>query len=88
MNDSDEMCGVMQYLSACAAHGCAVVILHHPAKTENSTGRGSSTVPGALTGPRKSRSRGSIEAAESRASYSRAKGVGNLERATAADLRQ
>jgi hypothetical protein len=46
-NDSTEMSGVMQYLRACAAHGCAVVILHHPAKAEGSTGRGSSAIRGA-----------------------------------------
>ena len=46
-NDSTAMAAVMQYLRACAAHGCAVVILHHPAKTEGSTGRGSSAIRGA-----------------------------------------
>ena len=46
-NDSTAMAGVMQYLRACAAHGCAVVILHHPAKAEGSTGRGSSAIRGA-----------------------------------------
>ena len=46
-NDSTAMSGVMQYLRACAAHGCAVVILHHPAKAEGSTGRGSSAIRGA-----------------------------------------
>jgi hypothetical protein len=46
-NDSTAMAGVMQYLRACAAYGCAVVILHHPAKTEGSTGRGSSAIRGA-----------------------------------------
>jgi hypothetical protein len=46
-NDSTEMAGVMQYLRGCAAYGCAVVILHHPAKTEGSTGRGSSAIRGA-----------------------------------------
>ena len=46
-NDSTEMSGVMQYLRACAAYGAAVVILHHPAKTEGSTGRGSSAIRGA-----------------------------------------
>jgi AAA domain/DnaB-like helicase N terminal domain len=43
-NDSTEMAGVMQYLRALAAAGCAVVILHHPSKTEGSTGRGSSVI--------------------------------------------
>jgi archaellum biogenesis ATPase FlaH len=46
-NDSTEMAGVMQYLRACAAHGAAVVILHHPSKAEGSTGRGSSVIRGA-----------------------------------------
>jgi archaellum biogenesis ATPase FlaH len=46
-NSSTEMAGVMQYLRACAAYGAAVVILHHPAKTEGSTGRGSSAIRGA-----------------------------------------
>jgi hypothetical protein len=46
-NDATEMAGLMQYLRACAAYGAAVVILHHPAKTEGSTGRGSSVIRGA-----------------------------------------
>src|SRR6478735_491378 len=46
-NDSDEMSRVMKYLRACAEYGAAVVILHHPAKTEGSTGRGSSAIRGA-----------------------------------------
>ena len=46
-NDSTAMSAVMQYLRACAAYGCAVVILHHPAKAEGSTGRGSSAIRGA-----------------------------------------
>jgi hypothetical protein len=46
-NDSTAMSGVMKYLRACAAHGSAVVLLHHPAKTEGSTGRGSSVIRGA-----------------------------------------
>jgi hypothetical protein len=46
-NDSGEMGAVMQYLRACASYGCAVIILHHPAKTEGSTGRGSSAIRGA-----------------------------------------
>jgi len=46
-NDSTAMAGIMQYLRACAAYGSAVVILHHPAKTEGSTGRGSSAIRGA-----------------------------------------
>jgi archaellum biogenesis ATPase FlaH len=46
-NSSDEMSGVMQFLRACAAYGAAVVLLHHPAKQEGSTGRGSSAIRGA-----------------------------------------
>ena len=46
-NDSTAMSGVMQYLRACAAYGCAVILLHHPAKSEGSTGRGSSAIRGA-----------------------------------------
>jgi hypothetical protein len=47
-NDSTEMMGVMQMLRYCAAAGGAVVILHHPAKTEGSTGRGSTAIKGAV----------------------------------------
>jgi hypothetical protein len=43
-NDSTEMGGVMQFLRYCAASGGAVVVLHHLAKTEGSTGRGSSAI--------------------------------------------
>ena len=46
-NDSDEMSAVMQYLRACARYGGAVVVMHHPAKTEGSTGRGSTAIRGA-----------------------------------------
>jgi hypothetical protein len=46
-NDSTAMAGVMQYLWDCAAWGGAVVLLHHPAKSEGSTGRGSSAIRGA-----------------------------------------
>jgi hypothetical protein len=46
-NDSTAMMGVMQVLRYCAAAGGAVVILHHPAKTEGSTGRGSTVIKGA-----------------------------------------
>jgi len=46
-NDSTAMSGVMQYLRACAAHGAAVILLHHPSKAEGSTGRGSSVIRGA-----------------------------------------
>ena len=47
-NDSTAMMGVMQILRYCAAAGGAVVILHHPAKTEGSTGRGSTAIKGAV----------------------------------------
>ncbi len=47
-NDSTEMMAIMQHLRYCAAAGGAVVILHHPAKTEGSTGRGSSAIKGAV----------------------------------------
>jgi len=47
-NDSTEMMGVMQHLRYCAAAGGAVVILHHPAKTGGSTGRGSTAIKGAV----------------------------------------
>ncbi len=47
-NDSTEMMAVMQHLRYCAAAGGAVVILHHPAKTEGSTGRGSTAIKGAV----------------------------------------
>jgi hypothetical protein len=43
-NDSTEMSGIMQLLRYCAAAGGAVVILHHLAKTEGSTGRGSTAI--------------------------------------------
>lgn len=46
-NDSTAMSGVMKYLRACASYGAAVVLLHHPAKAEGSTGRGSSAIRGA-----------------------------------------
>jgi hypothetical protein len=46
-NDSDEMSAVMQYLRACARYGGAVVVMHHPSKTEGSTGRGSTAIRGA-----------------------------------------
>lgn len=47
-NESTPMAGIMQQLRYCAAAGGAVVILHHPAKTEGSTGRGSSAIKGAV----------------------------------------
>lgn len=46
-NDSTEMAQVMKYLRRLAACGSAVVLLHHPAKSEGSTGRGSSAIRGA-----------------------------------------
>jgi archaellum biogenesis ATPase FlaH len=46
-NDSTEMAQVMKYLRRLAACGSSVVLLHHPAKSEGSTGRGSSAIRGA-----------------------------------------
>ena len=46
-NDASEMANVMQYLRACTAYGCGVLLLHHPSKVEGSTGRGSSAIRGA-----------------------------------------
>jgi len=46
-NESTAMAVVMKYLRTCASSGAAVVILHHPAKQEGSTGRGSSAIRGA-----------------------------------------
>lgn len=43
-NDSTAMSAVMRYLRSCAAYGCAVIILHHPAKVDGSTGRGSTVI--------------------------------------------
>lgn len=43
-DSSTEMAPVMKYLRAIAVCGGAVVILHHPAKSENSKGRGSSAI--------------------------------------------
>jgi hypothetical protein len=47
-NDSTAMMGIMQHLRYCAAAGGSVIVLHHPAKTEGSTGRGSSAIKGAV----------------------------------------
>ena len=47
-NDSTEMMRIMQQLRYCASVGAAVVIIHHPAKAEGSTGRGSSAIRGAV----------------------------------------
>ncbi len=46
-NVSDEMGPVMQYLRACVRWGGAAIVLHHPSKSEGSTGRGSSAIRGA-----------------------------------------
>jgi hypothetical protein len=46
-NSSTEMAGVMQCLRHYSAAGGAVILIHHPAKTEGSTGRGSSAIKGA-----------------------------------------
>jgi hypothetical protein len=43
-DSSTAMAPVMKYLRACAVSGGAVVVLHHPAKAENSKGRGSSAI--------------------------------------------
>ena len=43
-NDSTAMMAVMQTLRSYAAFGCAVVLLHHLARTEGSTGRGSTAI--------------------------------------------
>jgi hypothetical protein len=42
------MMEIMRQLRYCAVAGCAVIILHHPAKTEGSTGRGSTAIKGAV----------------------------------------
>lgn len=47
-NDSTAMTPIMQQLRYCAAAGASIIILHHPAKSENSTGRGSSAIAGAV----------------------------------------
>ena len=43
-NDATEMGAIMETLRAYTAVGATVVILHHPAKTEGSTGRGSTVI--------------------------------------------
>lgn len=43
-NDSTAMSTVMRELRSYVSAGCAVVILHHLAKTEGSTGRGSTAI--------------------------------------------
>jgi hypothetical protein len=47
-NDSTEMMAVMRDLRACVAAGATLIIFHHPAKVEGSTGRGSSAIRGAV----------------------------------------
>ncbi len=47
-NDSTAMMRIMQCLRDDATAGAAVLILHHPAKTEGSTGRGSTAIRGAV----------------------------------------
>lgn len=47
-NDSTEMMAVMKDLRACVVAGATVIILHHPAKAEGSTGRGSTAIRGAV----------------------------------------
>jgi hypothetical protein len=46
-NDSTEMMQVMKDLRACVVAGATVIVFHHPAKAEGSTGRGSSAIRGA-----------------------------------------
>ena len=47
-NDSTEMMAVMRDLRACVVVGATVIIFHHPAKVEGSTGRGSTAIRGAV----------------------------------------
>jgi archaellum biogenesis ATPase FlaH len=47
-NDSGEMASVMQACRSLTIHGATVVLLHHPAKQEGSTGRGSTAIRGAV----------------------------------------
>jgi hypothetical protein len=47
-NDSTEMMGIMRHLRSYASAGAAVVVLHHPARAEGSTGRGSTAIRGAV----------------------------------------
>ena len=47
-NDSTEMMVVMRDLRACVTAGATVIIFHHPAKVEGSTGRGSTAIRGAV----------------------------------------
>jgi len=43
-NDATEMAGIMQRLRCCAVCGSTVIVLHHLAKAEHSTSRGSSAI--------------------------------------------
>jgi hypothetical protein len=45
-NDSTAMAAVMKYLRRCAAFGAAVIVVHHLARAEGSTGRGSTAIRG------------------------------------------
>lgn len=47
-NDSTEMMQVMKDLRACVVAGATVIVFHHPAKVEGSTGRGSTAIRGAV----------------------------------------
>ncbi len=47
-NDSTEMMAVMKDLRACVVAGATVIVFHHPAKVEGSTGRGSTAIRGAV----------------------------------------
>jgi hypothetical protein len=47
-NDSTEMIPIMRHLRSYAAAGAVVIVLHHPAKAEGSSGRGSTAIRGAV----------------------------------------
>ncbi|MDT8071205.1 MAG: DnaB-like helicase N-terminal domain-containing protein [Terriglobia bacterium] len=47
-NDSTEMMAVMRHLRSYVTAGSTVIVLHHPAKAEGSTGRGSTAIRGAV----------------------------------------
>jgi hypothetical protein len=47
-NDATEMMTVMRHLRSYVSAGATVIVLHHPAKTEGSTGRGSTAIRGAV----------------------------------------
>lgn len=47
-NDASEMMPIMRHLRSYASAGATVIVLHHPAKAEGSTGRGSTVIRGAV----------------------------------------